>query len=371
MLLAILSIAALPQTIRVSDVAALQAAVRKAGPGTEIVVASGQYDASLYFEDVHGSPGRPVVIRGESRTQRPRFVGWQLSKVSHVRLENLEFKGAKGNGLNVDDGGKDGSSHHIVVSNIQVSDLPAGNHDGIKLSGLQEFEVSDCVVERWGGSAVDMVGCQRGTIRSCTFRTGGDNGVQTKGGSSQIRILGCRFEQAGQRGVNLGGSTGRAFFRPRGATYEARDIRVEGCTLIGGVAPVAYVGVDRAVVRLNTIYRPGRWAIRILQETTDAEFVRCRNGVFERNLVVFESGSWASGGVNIGPNTEPGTFRFEGNHWFCVDRPDRSRPQLPVSEAGGSYGVDPQLRDAAKGDLGVRPGSPASGVGAHAFRMPS
>lgn len=351
--------------VRVSTLAELRAAFDRARPGTEIVITAGTYDASFFGQDRHGTKVRPIIIRGESAAQAPRFVGWQLSSVSHLHLRDLQFRGAKSNGLNIDDGGKPGSSHHLRLEGIQVSDLPTGNHDGIKLSGLDDFEVIGATVERWGGSAIDMVGCHRGVIRDSTFRQGGDNGVQAKGGSSQIRILNSRFDRAGHRGVNLGGGTGIDFFRPKDATYEAKDIHVEGCTFVGGMAAVAFVGVDGATVRRNTIFRPERWALRILQETTAPRFVPSRNGVFEKNLIVFHSGSWASGGVNVGGNTSPETFRFAGNFWFCMDEPGRSRPQLPTAELGGTYGVDPLLSDPERGDFRLRRGSPAAGVGAN------
>jgi len=71
--------------------------------------------------------------------------------------------------------------------------------------------------------------------------------------------------------------------------------------------------------------------------------------------------------VNVGPGTAPDTFRFAGNVWFCEDRPDQSRPRLPTPEKDGLVGVDPQLRDPAKGDFGVKPGSPAADKGADAL----
>ena len=54
----------------------------------------------------------------------------------------------------------------------------------------------------------------------------------------------------------MGGSTGMNYFRPKGARYEAKDIRVEGCVFVGSDAPVAFTGVDGATFRYNTIYRP-------------------------------------------------------------------------------------------------------------------
>ena len=125
---------------------------------------------------------------------------------------------------------------------------------------------------------------------------------------------------------------------------------VEGCTFIGGVASVAFVGVDGAVVRKNLFYKPQRWVVRILQETRQPGFVRSRNGVFSENFVVFEI-SWASGGFNVGNGTEPSTFAFSKNYWFCSDDPHRSKPTTPVTEVGGVYGVNPEVSIDAEGRL--------------------
>jgi hypothetical protein len=172
--------------------------------------------------------------------------------------------------------------------------------------------------------------------------------VQCKGGTSDIAILRNRFEHAGGRAVNIGGSTGRPFFRPPlaagaapGTYAEARAIRVEGNTFVGGVATMAFVGVDGAVVRFNTIGRPGRWALRILQENRAPDFIACRNGIFSDNVIIFDSAAWASGGVNVGPGTAPETFSVARNWWWCRDQPDRSRPTLPTPEIDGVYARDP------------------------------
>ncbi|HLO97090.1 MAG TPA: right-handed parallel beta-helix repeat-containing protein [Fimbriimonas sp.] len=366
----------LDNVVHVNSREQLIAAAQKAIPGTTILVAPGEYRGGIHLVNVTGTRHSPIVIAGSDRANPPVFVGGgstlQVSDATYLELRDMVFRGATGNGLNIDDGGTpETPSHHITLRDLRVSDLPEGNNDGIKLSGLEDFKVENCIVERWGGSAVDMVGCRRGYISENKFLNGGDSGVQMKGGTAQVVVRKCEFKNYGQRAVNIGGSTGREFFRPplntikEGERYEARQITVEGCTFVGGVAPIAFVGVDGAVVRFNTIYHPQRWAIRILQETASADFLRCRNGVFESNLVVFRSDQWFSGGVNIGGGTLPQTFQFAKNFWFCSDRPDRSKPSLPTTETGGVYGQDPLLIDPTKGDLGVKPGSPAAKIGAH------
>ncbi len=349
-----------PVTVRTVD--ELLRAAGAARPGTTIRLAPGEYRGGIHLNGLKGAPSHPIVLAAAD-AKRPPVIrggnsGLQLSRVAHVELRDLILEGASGNGLNIDDGSDyTAPSHHVVLRRLIVRDVAAGrpgNFDGIKLSGLDDFRVEECVVERWGvgGQGIDMVGCHRGVIERCTLRQGEEErsaGVQTKGGTREVVIRRCRFERAGGRAVNVGGSTGLEFFRPPLASWpgserwEAKDIRVEENTFLGSGAPVAFVGVDGAVVRGNTLYRPRRWALRILQETRAPGFVPCRRGVFENNVVVFRSGEWASGGVNIGPGTAPETFTFAGNRWYCEDAPERSRPRLPVPEKNGVYGEKPSL----------------------------
>lgn len=365
------------RVVELDSDASLRAALAEAKPGTRIRIEPGNYRPGVSVHDLHGTPDAPIVIEGTDREERPVFrggtTGWHLSDCSHVILRNLSIAGQSGNGLNIDDGGSyDTPSHHILLENISVADIgPTGNHDGIKLSGVDDFIVRRCRLEGWGGQAIDMVGCHRGVIEECQF-TGKHGfsqttGPQTKGGSSEIVIRACHFDHAAGRAVNLGGSTGTAYFRPLDAKYEARQITVEGCTFLGSQAPIAFVGVRQAVVRYNTILRPEKWVMRILQETRDPDFLVCGNNRFERNLIVFRR-SDVNVFVNIGPGTNPETFTFAHNLWYCEDRPEASRPQLPAAETGGVYGHDPQLRPTASGRL--LPGDAVAGtLGATAWKM--
>ncbi len=344
------------ESVRVTNSSELRAAVAGAKPGTHILLAGGDYGAGFHFTNVRGEEGRPIVIATADPKQPAIFrggnAGMHFSNPAYVELHHLVFTNLAHNGLNIDDVGSDtnASARGVVLRGLRVSDVGSnGNHDGIKLSGLWDFRVIDCVIERWGtrgGSAIDMVGCHRGLIEGNTIHhheaePPNCSGVQAKGGSSDIVIRRNRFEHAGGRAVNLGGSTGLKFFRPPlaagGQHAEARNLRVEGNTFIGSVVPFAFVGVDGAIVRFNTIERPGRWVLRILQETTAPGFVACRNGEFSDNTVVFESTRWSEGGVNIGAGTAPETFKFARNWWYCADRPERSRPRLPTAETGGTY----------------------------------
>jgi len=363
--------------VMVDNTQQLRQALMQAKPGTKILLAPGTYEGGLYLRDIHGSPDEPIILAAADPERPPVIHGGgnciHFANVSYLELHNLIMSGARGNGLNIDDGGTfETPSHHILLRGVRVYDIgPEGNRDGIKLSGLDDFRIEECIIERWGsgGSGIDMVGCHRGVIQGCAFRHGdrvGGNAVQTKGGSSEIVIRRCRFEHAGSRAINVGGSTGLQFFRPKPQGYEAKDITVEGCTFIGSLAPVAFVGVDGALVRFNTIYRPGRWVLRILQETRKPEFVPSRRGQFTDNIIAFRSDEVAAT-VNIGPDTAPETFTFARNFWYCLDDPGKSKPDLPAPESDGVYGEDPMFHDAESGDLQLEPDSPAHGAGAQSL----
>jgi Right handed beta helix region len=375
MLLPIAATAALAVAtdVTVRTTTELRSAIAEATPGTRILLAPGTYDA-LYAEGVKGKEGQPITIGAVDPKAAPHFsAGIHLTDIEHVVIEHVLVRGAPSNGINIDDGGTfDTPSQNVVLRHIEVRECGSrGNHDGVKLSGVVGFAIESCTIERWGrgGSAIDMVGCRNGTIEHCTIRDPisdrasdmASNGIQTKGGSRDIVIRGCRLDHAGQRAINIGGSTGLQYFRPKPEGFEAKDITVEGCTFIGSPAPVAFVGVDGAIVRHNVFYRPTKWFMRILQETRDPGFVPCRNGIFASNLIAYRTDE-ISTPINVGPGTQPESFRFERNYWFAIDAPQRSVPTLPVPEVDPAGGRDPLFKDAERGDLGLEDGSPARDV---------
>ncbi|QDT96803.1 hypothetical protein V144x_22610 [Gimesia aquarii] len=365
--------------VEVADRRELITAVNEAEPGTRILIAPGEYRGGLTFAGLRGTKEKPIVLQARDSRQPPKIVagtsGIHLRGPAYVELRDLVLTGATGNGLNIDDSGNTQKpTRNIVLHRLQVRDVgPKGNRDGIKLSGVDDFVIEDCQVERWGdgGSAIDMVGCHKGKIKGCRFRYRGDifgSGVQIKGGSADIIVSRCRFENAGGRAINIGGSTGRDYFRPANATYEAKNITIEDCTFIGSMSPIVFVGVDGATVRYNTIYRPKRWVMRILQESQEPKFVPCRNGVFSNNIIAFRSDEVRTI-INVGGGTSPETFRFAKNHWYCLDNPQRSnRLGLPTTEIKGSYGKNPSFRNADHGDFRLRDQSSVRDAGVRTKR---
>lgn len=361
--------------VKVSDYAGLRRALANAKPGTTILLEPGDYAGGFQIEGVTGTAKEPIVVGGRDPKHPPRIVGGGLHFVSvaHLEIRDLLVMGPGGNGVNTDDGGvREKPAHHVTYRRITVTDYTGRGDVGLKMAGVDDFQIVDCDVRAYDTCGVDFVGCHRGVVEDCRFERGVGVGVQAKGASANVVVRACRVKDYGARGVNLGGSTGIPYFRPplertpAGDRYEAKDVEVVGCTFEGGDAPIAFAGADGGNVHHNTIYVPSKWAVRILQETATPDFVPSRNGVFAHNLVVFRSDRWLEGGVNVGPNTAPKTFTFADNVWYCFDAPKKSQPTLPTPERGGVAGRDPLLVDPAKGDFGVRSGSPAKSAGAHA-----
>lgn len=336
-------LAAHAATVTVRTPSELGPAVRDLREGDTLRFAPGVYPGGHHVSGI-----ARLTVEGLDPHDPPHFKGggtaWQFSRCDGLTLRNLRISGQTGNGLNLDDGGERTKPvRGITIEGVEVTDIgPQGNHDAIKCSGLDALTISNCAIAGWGGQGIDLVGCHDVRIVDCRLsgKTGfsASAGIQTKGGSSNVVIERCTFRDASPRPLNIGGSTGLAYFRPPGVRHEAAQITVRDCVIEGSQCAAAFVGVDGAVFERNTIRYPTKWIFRILQETTAEGFAPCRNVIVRDNRFVFRRAQVQTD-VNIGPNTAAGTFRFERNRWLAEDAPERSRPQLPVAESGGVWGV--------------------------------
>ncbi|MDZ4406019.1 right-handed parallel beta-helix repeat-containing protein [Prosthecobacter sp.] len=332
--------------IIVRDVDSLRAALRDLKSGVTLKIAPGDYPGGHHVSGVE-----KLTIEALDAKNPPHFKGggngWQFSRCAELTLRNLRISGQTGNGLNLDDGGQlDAPVMGITLEHIEISDIgPQGNHDGIKCSGLDKLTIRDCTITGWGGQGIDFVGCHHSLITGCRFI--GKEGftasaaVQLKGGTSDVIVEKCRFANAGERPINLGGSTGLPYFRPQGVKYEATRLIVRDNVIEGSPCAAAFVGVDGAEFTGNTINFPTKWIFRILQETREPGFVPCRNVLIKDNRIVFRRAQ-VQIDINSSDATAPETFRFEKNHWFAEDKPQSSKPKLPTEEKDGIYGVDPR-----------------------------
>jgi hypothetical protein len=347
----------------VSTTPQFAAALAAAAPGDRILLQPGTYAGGHFRANL-----RQVTIRSVDPANRAVIDGGanaiQLSDAQQVTIEHLEFRNQTGNGLNIDDGASFATpSTDITLRNIVVRDIvTAGNHDGIKLSGIDNFLIDGVQVLNWGteGSAVDMVGCHHGLIQNSLFaHTNTANAgttLQPKGGSKDIIFRANRIELPPDKGraVQAGGSTGTPYFRfiDGDSNYEANEIVAEGNVIIGGSSAFSWVNIDGGVFHHNFVHRPYRWVARILNENQGNDIVDTRNGQLHDNRIVYnDTSSELSTAVNVGAETLPSTYSFARNRWLNVANPTPagSTPSLPTTEQSGTYGdrsLDGQLDQA-------------------------
>lgn len=349
--------------------ATFEEASAQAAPGDTIYFHEGVHPGGQFVGGLQGTandwiyimnfPGEEAILEGGNNAI-------QLSDPAYLHISGLIFQHQVGNGVNTDDGGTYVTpAHHIIFESCTFRDMAAsGNNDLLKLSGLEDFQVLNCTFLNGaaGGSGIDMVGCHRGLIKGNYFENMGSNSIQAKGGTQYIRIEGNFFRDGGQRTLNLGGSTGLAFFRPQDAPFEAADLQVYSNVIVGSWAPVAFVGSVNVEVVNNTIYQPENWVIRILQESVDPDrFLECGDNLFRNNIIYL--GNNLSTTVNVGPNTRPESFTFSHNLWYNADDPNWGGPNLPVTELNGILNEDPQFEDPWLNDFLIPFNSPAAGAG--------
>jgi hypothetical protein len=346
-------LAAAAEERRVANSDELRAALDAAVEGDEIVLEPGTYEGRLSRDNLRGVTVRsadrdsPAVIKGGE-------FGLALSDPNKVTLSDLIFEEQLDNGINIDDGGSyETPARDIRLVRITVRNMVnAGNHDAIKMAGVENFLIDGARVANWGddGSAIDFVGCRNGLVQNSllvhTALKVGGSGIRPKGGSKNITIRANRVELpvGTGRAIQAGGSTDAEFFRfaDGDKDYEASEITIEGNVVVGGGAAFSWVNINGGVVHHNLVGDPSPWVLRILNENQGSSIIATQNGEFTDNEIAFATGGDFNRAVNIGDETEPGTFRFARNRWLNTadPTPQGSRPQLPAEEEDGVYGEE-------------------------------
>jgi hypothetical protein len=331
-----------------------------------------------------GAPdeARPVIQGGNEALHliRPRY----------VVLEHLEIAGARDNGINLDDGGdvaNPEAARFVLVRDLDIHDTgthPAGVADCLKLAGLNDFMVLHSSFSRCGSGpesgavGVGGVGVHRGTVSFNRFLSNGYGGSQFKGGSDDIEVTSNLFHDTGSRAVNLGGSTGAAFFRPplspSARNYEAARIRVSANIFEGSEAAASFTGCLDCAFTHNTVVNPSKWVIRILQETvTSASYVfaATANGLIADNIFFFKRSDLNAGeDINVGINSDTRSFLLTHNLWFAHDEPAQSNPRITRFEgthARSWMATSPGFTNPDAGDFHLSADSVPSGAGDVAY----
>ncbi|MDQ3142856.1 MAG: right-handed parallel beta-helix repeat-containing protein [Bacteroidota bacterium] len=359
----------------------IELAAKDAKPGDSILIYNAVYTGPYSIPNLKGTASAWIYILAAPNNTNVIFSGgaqaFHLMDPAYVHIEGLTIQGQTANGVNIDDAGTfDTPAKHVRIVRCTFRDINAtGNNDLLKLSGLDSFEILGCqfINGSAGGSGIDMVGCHSGLFQGNFFNKQGSNSIQCKGGTQFITIRGNKFVDGGTRALNLGGGTGLAFFRPQNATFEAADMDVYANFFSGSEAPIAFVGCTRVSVCNNTIVDPGKWVLRILQETVDPNrFISCSYNTFCNNIIRIQPNVTIE--VNIGPNTLPGTFTFSNNLWWKNGQSTWQGPVLPVNESARII-ADPKFVDTI--DYKIQFDSPAKakginyiGIGNDFFNVP-
>lgn len=354
------------------DYATLSAAAPNLLPGDVVILQSQTFDdGAQYLYGLNGTSSQPIIIRAEQQHQaifQGGSTAIQLAKCNYVEIDGIQVFGQTANGMNIDDGGDyDDPSTNITIRNCIFRDIQAtGNNDLLKMSGVDNFVIEHCQFLNGSisqGSGLDFVGCHNGVVQDCVFDNLGNSGIQAKGGAQFIRIQRNLFKNIDERALNLGGSTGLQFFRPPLSdpivdAFEAADLDVFSNVFINCYAPIAYVGSVRVKVYNNTIYQPGNWVMRILQETTTAGFLTCGDNEFSNNIIYLANDLTE---VNVGGNTAPNSFTLTNNLWYNASSSNWS-PDLPVLDSNQII-ADPLFSNASGEEFSLLQNSPAIASG--------
>lgn len=364
-------------------------AAHNVSPGTAIYVHAGTYPGGLFLSDVRGTAAAPIWIAGAPGEPRPIIQGGgdalHFVRPRYLVVEDLEIRDAAGSGINIDDGDEVAdadAARYVVVRRVTIRDTgvrASGVVDCLKLAGVNDVAVLHSSFGRCGSGpgsgavGVGGVGVHRATIAFNRFTGNGYGAIQFKGGSDEIAVVGNVVRDAGWRGVNMGGSTGAASFRPplsvSRPNYEAARIRTQANVFVGGEAAAAFTGCVDCEFIHNTVVDPQRWVVRVLQETVSAGeyvFAPASGGRIADNIVYFRRSDLGTGeDINIGPGTDPESFSLAHNLWYAHDAPRESGPRLGRlgADTGAIVGVDPEFIDAGSGDFHVRRSSVAVAAG--------
>lgn len=382
-LLILVSTVSMARDVPVTTLLGLTQALEYVEEHDVIVLAPGVYD--LGGDHLSRRDLKNVTIRGENDPTKKQggpsiITGARtilFQSPNNFVLENLIIENGVQGGLNIDDNDNTGEipnpwvpARAITLRNLIVRNIGTGggNVDGIKLSGLEDFHIDNVRILNWGdgGSAIDMVGCHKGSIEN-TFIKSEDNspfttGIVMKGGSHAIDVKDNRIELSNGRALKIGGSTDGFLFRPplnHAPAWEASDITVEFNTLIGGRSTVSYVNSDNGRVFNNVIYEPGAQVIKIISEIYGNDPITSkiiqppRNGKFIDNTVIATIASGSIVDTDAASENGAGTFQFANNQWYNRGTPGDSTPALPTVETGGVYGVDPHWDPVTSGAAGA------------------
>ncbi len=358
----VLAVCTLPMQaadVYVSTMAAFKSAVNAATAGTRIFVAPGTYTGYIYSENLTGTAANPIKILAQDPKNPPTIDatgqgnGFYLDNCKYMVIDGLNVQNASNNSVHVD------HSYNMVLRNVNSHDVGGsghtGNNDTFKIVTDHDFLFYGCTVSKWGtggGSGMDIDAAERGLVMKCNFswpglasNSGGNNGFQAKMGSNNIGVYNSTFNNAGDRSLQMGGSSDLNLFGLGNVSYgyEAYQMAAMGNTIISGDASADYSVARDCAFEYNTLVNPRLRILRALNENPALGGVTAFN-TFSHNLISYGSVTEIFNNSGL-PGVDFSKFTFDSNYWYKTTNPAGSIPSVPlggvlVNNVGGT---DPQL----------------------------
>ena len=239
----------------------IQAAVKFAKPGTVVMVKEGVYTENVELRSLGATPDKPIWVVSADGPGAASIVSPTASKpvivgygVSNLVIKGFELVGGT-EGIKLTQSGNDLTR---LVSNVVIeqNDIHGQSVDGIKTAQtINTAIVGNSVHDVKTQEAIDNVYMRNGLIANNEiYDIRGLSGIVVKAGSENIKILDNYLHQVPD-GILVGGfSSGQGSIFPTGITYEAKNILVQGNTVVGASKHGlnAYGAVD-SVIKENSL----------------------------------------------------------------------------------------------------------------------
>jgi hypothetical protein len=373
-----------------------QSKVGKFRPGDEIILMPGRHRPAS-FDRLAGTAEAPIIIRGAS-PQKPSIIASQLDGIrvkegAHLVIQDLQISGGSASGIWIgaaqpesetqaaepdavltprlgasNDKVRTQRARDILIRNVSISKIgPRGQRHGIFLTGFVDVRIDGVRIEGWGGSAIELLACEDVAITKSQFRGIEDHsqncGVRARAGCDRVNISGCRFENAGDFVISMGGKSNPEDFVPpipadaaSASLAEATRVQVEHCTIIGGLCAAAFIHAEHCNVQANTIVRPRRCALGLLNDSPDVRIKPTGPNVFGANLVFWQAGDIVRL-AEVAEGVNGDALVLEPNLWWSNESLEDRRKlgPLPGKDAmEQQFDLDPKL------DKNFKPTVPAA-----------
>ena len=293
----------------------------KIKPGDEIVLLPGKHRPAS-FDRLVGNSKRRIVIRSADPSNPALIEGSRevlcIKHAAHLLIKDIHITGGTIAGISLSSSQKRAAINNPIPG-AKPEPVPAGNvrlenvtierigpangrqRHAMVIWGLEHVQIENCNFHGWGGAAIDLVACNDVSVLNCGFKAHKDHlqlfGIRTRAGTSRVQIEKCKFENAGDRVLCLGGESDLEEFMmpgnlndPSARLVESADVRVERCLILGGKCAVSFVNADDCVFRNNTVVRPTATVLALLASQKDPRFTTGRRNIMGLNIITWQPG---------------------------------------------------------------------------------